>query len=289
MSFPPEVYLIGAQKAGSTTLAYLLSQHPDICVAKNKEPHYFTGNSSKSWAWYQQQFVNQEKAICLDASTSYSFAPLSSNNSYMPKKSFHNIPQRLYYINPNAKFIYLLREPIARTYSGYWHSFNTGREHRNFGEAIRKDYFYLDVSNYYGQLSLWLEYFSLDSFLFLLFEDLKTNPQQVMKSCFKFLGIEHQNIPINPQEHRNKTQNVNSIGRKFNWVFKKLDYSGCGFLAPSLVRNFIQEHTLNSQQTLPKISEYERDFLCDYFADKNYNLAKSTGLNLSQWQTMSNR
>ncbi|MGL5835461.1 MAG: sulfotransferase domain-containing protein, partial [Waterburya sp.] len=66
MPFPPEVYLIGAQKAGSTTLAYLLSQHPDICIAKNKEPHYFTGNSSKSWAWYQQQFLNQEKTICLD-------------------------------------------------------------------------------------------------------------------------------------------------------------------------------------------------------------------------------
>ena len=41
MSFPPEVYLIGAQKAGTTTLAYLLSQHPNICVAKTKEPHFF--------------------------------------------------------------------------------------------------------------------------------------------------------------------------------------------------------------------------------------------------------
>ena len=58
MSFPPEVYLIGAQKAGTTTLAYLLSQHPDICVAKNKEPHYFTGNSSKDLACYQKQFPN---------------------------------------------------------------------------------------------------------------------------------------------------------------------------------------------------------------------------------------
>lgn len=41
MPFPPEVFLIGAQKAGTTTLAYLLSQHPNICVAKNKEPHFF--------------------------------------------------------------------------------------------------------------------------------------------------------------------------------------------------------------------------------------------------------
>ncbi len=180
MSFPPEVYLIGAQKAGTTTLAYLLSQHPNICVAKNKEPHYFTGNSGKNLAWYQKQFPNYENTLCIDASTSYSFAPLSSDNSYRTKNCFHNIPQRIHSLNPNAKLIYLLREPIARTYSGYWHSFNTGREHRSFWEAISNDYFYLDVSNYYGQLTLWLEYFPLESFLFLLFEDLKKNPEQVV-------------------------------------------------------------------------------------------------------------
>jgi hypothetical protein len=284
MSFPPEVYLIGAQKAGSTTLAYLLSQHPDICVAKNKEPHYFTGNSFRSWDWYQGQFLNQENTLCLDASTSYSFAPLSSNNSYMAKKCFHNIPQRIHSINPNAKFIYLLRDPVARTYSSYWHSFNTGREHRSFGEAIRKDYFYLDVSNYYGQISLWLEYFPLKSFLFLLFEDMKNNPQQVVEKCFEFLELDGENISINLQEHRNKTENVNLIGRKFNRIFKNLDYSGFGFLAPSLVRNFIREHTLNYNQSLPKISDNERGFLGDYFANKNYDLALLTQLNLDKWQ-----
>ena len=266
MSFPPEVYLIGAQKAGTTTLAYLLSQHPRICVAKNKEPHYFTGNSSKDLAWYKKQFSNYENTLCIDASTSYSFAPLSLDNSYMPKKCFHNIPQRIYSINPQAKFIYLLRDPVERTYSGYWHSFNTGREHRSFGEAIRNDYFYLDVSNYYGQLTLWLEYFSLDSFLFLLFEDMKKNPEQT-------------------QEHRNKTRNVNFIGRRFNRIFKKLDYSGLGFMAPSQVRIFIQEHTINHRQTALEELDEERNFLCKYFADKNYNLANLTGLNISQWQS----
>ncbi len=285
MSFPPEVYLIGAQKAGTTTLAYLLSQHPNICVAKSKEPHYFTGNSGKNLAWYQKQFPNYENTLCVDASTSYSFAPLSSNNSYRAKKCFHNIPQRIYSLNPHAKLIYLLREPIARTYSGYWHSFNTGREHRSFWEAISNDYFYLDVSNYYGQLTLWLEYFPLESFLFLLFEDLKQNPEQVVKNCFKFLELDSENIPLNVQEHRNKTQNVNFVGRKFNRIFKKLDYSGLGFMAPSLVRSFIQEHTMNSAENLPQTSDKEQAFLCKYFTDKNSSLASLTGLSLSEWQS----
>ncbi len=285
MSFPPEVYLIGAQKAGTTTLAYLLAQHPDICVAKNKEPHYFTGNSGKSLAWYQKQFPNSENTLCIDASTSYSFAPLSSDNSYMSKECFHNIPQRIYSLNPHAKFIYLLREPVARTYSGYWHSFNTGREHRNFFDAIENDRFYLDVSDYYGQLSLWLKYFPLESFLFLLFEDLKQNPEQVVKSCFEFLKLNSDDIILNLSEHRNKTQNVSLVGRKFNRIFKKLDYSGLGFMAPSLVRNLVKEYTKCSNQKSSQSSAKERTFLCEYFTEKNLNLANLTGLTLSQWHT----
>jgi hypothetical protein len=285
MSFPPEVYLIGAQKAGTTTLAYLLSQHPNICIAKTKEPHYFTSNSSKSLAWYQKQFLNHENTICIDASTSYSFAPLSVENSQYNNQQFQNIPQKIYSINPDAKFIYLLRDPIDRTYSGYWHSFNTGREHRSFGEAIRNDHFHLDVSNYYGQLSLWLEYFPLESFLFLLFEDMKNNSEQAVQKCFKFLEIDSENIKLNLQEHRNKTESVNFVGRRFKRIFKELDYSGFGFMAPSLVRKFIQELTMNSNNTIPKTSEKERVFLREYFVDKNHDLANLTGLSLNKWQS----
>ena len=282
MPFPPEVFLIGAQKAGTTTLASLLSQHPDICVAKNKEPHYFTGNSNKNLIWYQKQFPNPEH-ICIDASTSYSFAPLSSGNSYMAKKCFHNIPQKIYALNPQAKFIYLLREPVARTYSSYWHSFNTGREHRSFSEAIENDRFYLDVSNYYSQLTLWLEYFSLDSFLFLLFEDMKQNPQGTIDDCCQFLEVDPNKIEID-LEHQNKTSHVNSIGRKFNRIFKKLDYSGMGFLAPSSARKLIHKYTIDERQILPTVSSTERHFLSNYFANKNENLARLTGIKLNQWQ-----
>ena len=285
MSFPPEVYLIGAQKAGTTTLAYLLSQHHQICIAKNKEPHYFTVNSSKDLAWYQEQFLNYENRICIDASTTYSFAPLSVKNSRYNYQQFQNVPHRIYSLNPHAKFIYLLRDPVERTCSGYWHTFNTGRERRSFGEAIRNDYFYLDVSNYYGQLALWLEYFPLESFLFLLFEDMKSNPEQVVQDCCKFLEIDSENIKINLQEHRNKTENVNIVGRNFNKIFKNLDYSGVGFMAPDRARKLIHKLTVNSHKSLPKMSKKERYFLCEYFADKNRDLANVTGLALSQWQS----
>ncbi|WP_019505056.1 sulfotransferase domain-containing protein [Pleurocapsa sp. PCC 7319] len=289
MSFPPEVYLIGAQKAGTTTLASILSQHQQICVAKNKEPHYFThyfsGDSAKDLAWYQEQFSNYENNVCIDASTSYSFGQLSVNNSQYNNQKFRNVPQRIYSINPNAKFIYLVRDPVDRTYSSYLHNLNTGREHQSFGEAIRNDYFYLDISNYYGQLTLWLEYFPLKSFLFLLFEDLKHNPEQVAKQCFEFLEIDSENIQVNLQQHENRTRSINFVGRRFNKIFTELDYSGLGFLAPYLVRRLVHKLTINLGQKVPQMADDERTFLCEYFAEKNHNLANLTGLSLEQWQS----
>ncbi len=56
-------------------------------------------------------------------------------------------------------------------------------------------------------------------------------------------------------------------------------------MAPSLVRSFIQEHTMNSAKSLPQTSDKEQAFLCQYFTDKNSNLASLTGLSLSEWQS----
>lgn len=284
MSFPPEFYLIGAQKSGTTTLAYLLDQHPNICVAKSKEPHFFTTNWHKGISWYQEEFANYKDTICIDASTTYSMAPLSVDNSRNTKKYLQGVPERIYSINPNAKFIYLLRDPVERTYSAYWHYVTNGREQRKFREAIGDDYFYLDVSNYYKQLSLWLEYFPIESFLFLLFEDMKKSPVQVAKECFKFIGVDSKNIQVHLEEAKNQSKYVNSVGRQFNRLFKTLDYSGLGYLAPSSGRGFIHKLTTDYNKSLPKMKEKDRLFLREYFSEQKYKLELITGLPLGQWQ-----
>ena len=285
MSFPPEVYLIGAQKAGTTTLAYLLFQHPNICVAKTKEPHFFSTYWHKGLDWYKTNFSNYENAICIDASTTYSMAPISENNSRNRTSNLKDVPQRLYSINPNAKFIYLLREPVDRIYSAYCYYVMNGREYKNFENAIKDESFYLDVSNYYGQLAFWLEYFPLDSFLFVLFEDMKKNPLNTVEQCFKFIGVDSENIQINIGEPRNRSRYVNAVGRGINRLFKELDYSGFGYVAPSYVRKFVRGLTTDDNKSFPKIPDKERAVLQEYFSEQNHKLALLTGLSLSQWQS----
>lgn len=284
MSFPPEIYLVGAQKSGTTTLAHLLSQHPKICKCKRKEPHFFTHNWDRGLAWYQDLFPNYKDSICLDTSTSYSMAPLSSQKESNITKKHKGVPQRLYSINPNARFIYLLRDPVERTYSGYWHTVAAGREHKSFGEAIRDNPFYLDVSNYYGQLAVWLEYFPIESFLFVLFEDLKKNPEQVVKACFKFIGLDPESVQVHLKEPKNSSAYVNGAGRSFNRLFKTLDHSGLSYIVPPYVRGFIQKVTRDYNKKYPEMQEKDREFLRKYFSENKNNLELLIDLSLNHWQ-----
>lgn len=287
MSFPPEIYLIGAQKSGTTTLAYLLSQHPNICISKPKEPHFFTHNWCKGLAWYQSKFSNYEDAICIDASTTYSMAPLTLHNSPSnAKKYFQGVPQKIYSINPNSRFIYLLRDPIERTYSGHWHDFTAGREQKSFREAIKTNSYYLDVSNYHGQLTLWLEYFPIESFLFILFEDMKESPERIAKECFKFIGLDPIDTQIYLGEAKNSSIYVNVVGLQFNRLFRTLDRSGFDYFAPSYVRGLIHRLTVDNNRGRSKILDKDRAFLSEYFYEKNRNLGLLTGLSLSQWSSM---
>lgn len=283
MPFPPEVYLIGAQKAGTTTLAHLLSQHPNICVAKTKEPHFFSTYWDKGLGWYKTNFSNYENAICLDASTTYAMAPIGVNNSRNKTSKLKDVPQRIYSVNPNAKFIYLLREPVARIYSAYCYYVMNGREYKDFDLAIKNEAFYLDVSNYYEQLALWLKYFPLDSFLLILFEDMKKDPLATVKKCCQFIGVDTE-IQIDIGEPKNQSRYINAVGRRANRVFRELDYAGFGYMAPSKVRKFVNTVTTNNNKSFPKLTAEQQASLREYFSESNRKLELLTGLCLDRWQ-----
>ena len=74
MAFPPKAFIIGAQKAGTTFLSYLLDQHPHITLAESKEPDFFTRHWEKGLEWYRKRFSGPEENILIDASTSYTAA-----------------------------------------------------------------------------------------------------------------------------------------------------------------------------------------------------------------------
>lgn len=107
-SFEKNVFIVGAQKAGTSSLHSYLSMHPSICIGQTKELHFFNReiNYSKGLAYYRALFPMVTSArYALDATPAY----------------MHNInsANRIYAFNPESKIIILLREPISRAFSAY--------------------------------------------------------------------------------------------------------------------------------------------------------------------------
>jgi sulfotransferase family protein len=284
MSFPPESYLIGAQKAGTTTLAYLLDQHPHISIGQTKEPHFFTDNWSKGLDWYRKQFPDSANTILLDASTSYSMAPLTEGWKHRNPRVYEDIPAKVHSVRPDAKFIYLLRDPVDRTYSGYWHDVRMGVKNEEFRTALQSNPFYLDVSDYYGQLLRWLDYFPLSSFHCVLFEEMKERPHQVVNECFAFLGLRRATNSIRLDSAKNQSHQVGWVGRRVNQIevaYPRLRAVLKSSL-PSRLKRFV--HSAKAGSTpLPAMTEEERRFLVEYFRERNQNLQKLIGTSLDGW------
>ena len=289
MSFPPEAYLIGAQKAGTTTLAYLLNQHPHITVARTKEPHFFTHNWDKGLDWYKEQFLDSSDAICMDASTSYSMAPLTEGPKRNRRKDqdYTGVPGRIFRTNPDAKFIYLLRDPVERTYSGYWHKFRMGDENEDFRTALLNNPFYLDVSDYHGQLLLWLDYFPLSSFFFVLFDDIKKAPELVAKECCRFLGVSEEYTSFDLDTAKNQSYRVGRVGRRINQL--ALTYPGLRTALKPVIPRGVRELLSGikaGSAPVPPMKEEDRAYLVEYFGEKNQNLQSLIGTSLDNWQKL---
>lgn len=190
----PNLFIIGAMKSGTTYLADLLAAHPSIFMCFPKEPCFFVDPEQLRilwpWAWAQRYWEHEESYLGLfgtagaatiigEASVYYAHFPLASG-----------VPERIHRFNPNARFIYIVRDPIERTISHYWHRVRWHEEGRPLMDAIKADPQYMDVSYYAMQLKPYLDIFARNQIMTLTFEDLIRDPGQVLKTLFRWLDVD---------------------------------------------------------------------------------------------------
>lgn len=256
-----------------------------VTVAEPKEPHFFTHNWDKGFGWYEGRFPNSANTVRVDASTSYSMAPLSGAHAYRRQEEYEGVPGKVFSANPNTKLIYLMRDPVERTYSGYWHDVRMGSENKDFSTALLEDSFYLDISDYYGQLLLWLQFFPPTSFLFLLFEDLKENPEFITKECWRFLGVDEDAGSVQLDSAKNQSYQVNWVGRKMNKM--GITYPAARTVLKSMAPKSAQsmlKSVKTGSEPIPKMKEEDRNYLLEYFRGKNADLAALTNQSFDKWQ-----
>ena len=177
----PDFIIIGAMKAGTTTLYEYLSRHPQVGMSREKETDYFV--AGRGWErglpWYQAQF-SPGKQVYGEASPNYSKC-----------QAFPGVPDRVAGLIPAAKLIFIAREPVARAESQYRHAVLSGETvpvpDQLIGTQLLQHL--IDVSSYAAQIDPWLARFPRGNVLFLQFEDLIRDPAPVLTELAGFLGI----------------------------------------------------------------------------------------------------
>jgi hypothetical protein len=181
-------------KSGTTYLNKLLGAHPQIFMCSPEEPSYFVAPRQLRtlWpeAWDQGFWRNEKHYLSLFRSCGDALVLGEASTNYTKRPLVDGVPERIHDFNPDARFIYLMRDPIERTISHYWHMVRYHAERRPMLKAIRSDPQYLDVSHYAMQLTPFLDLFGPDRVAVLTFEQLTRAPVAAMRQLYHWLGVD---------------------------------------------------------------------------------------------------
>jgi hypothetical protein len=177
-------------KAGTTSLYHYLREHPSVFMPLFKAPEFFAGEAhwNRGIEWYRRQFADAPPdAIAIG----------EASNVYTKYPRYRDVPKRIASYIPEARLIYLLRDPIARIRSHYQTRVAEGTEKAPFGEAVFSNPIYVDYSRYALQLEQYLTYFAREQLLIITSEDLRAGRHNVMRRAYQFLGVDENFVPLN--------------------------------------------------------------------------------------------
>lgn len=275
----PNLIIIGAQKCATTSLHYYLGLHPQILMSQEKELNFFI--EQRNWyngiEWYKSHFTG-EAMICGEASPSYT--------SYPKNKG---IPERMFSIVPNAKLIYILRDPIDRVISHYIQECYITNEDRIISELLKPlddTNNFISQSKYYMQLEQYLRYFPKPNIFIITLEDLYHYRRLTLQKTFRFLNVD--NTFYSPKF--NVIKYKSSIKRRKNKTglfLQKISNKDIFKVLPTHVRVKIGEilyQPFSAKIKRPLLNENLKRDLVKYLKGDINRLRKYTGCNFDNWQ-----
>lgn len=187
MARPPDFVILGAMRAGTTTLARQLERLPGVGMAPEKEVHYFDRHYDRGPAWYASRLG--DGAVVGEATPNYLYHPEAL--------------VRLAADAPDVRVVVTLRDPADRAWSHYWHNVARGKEPLMFADALiaeperlarsdpdRDHYSYVDRGRYRRQLDVVTDLFPADHIHVMTFEHHRVEPQRSLASVARFLRLD---------------------------------------------------------------------------------------------------
>ena len=237
----PNFFVVGAAKAGTTSLYNYLKEHPEVYLSPIKEPNYF--NTEMKLEDFKEDiqksiYFEFDKYFRKNKLEEKHFALIDKKKDYL--ELFREVKQEkaigefstsylssqvaaaeIYKFNPKSKIIVMLREPIERTLSHYQMDLNKGFNLKNILKDLENDYnsvnkgycisnMYIDLSLYYDSIKRIFKIYPKEQVLIIRFENFKKHTNAVVKEVCTFLEIDNNTLEINSM---NKIHNKTLVPR----------------------------------------------------------------------------
>jgi hypothetical protein len=272
----PNLVVIGGAKCGTTSLHAYLGLHPQIFMSRQKEVQFFTKHFEKGVAWYAAHFrAGREHPVRGEASPQYTCYPRITD-----------VPERLHAVVPDAKLVYLVRDPFARLRS-HVVFMASGRQVASMDALL--DPFetnpYVAQSRQAWQLERYLAVYPPERILVLAAEDLRDARRATLAAVFRFLEVEAFDSPEYDAE-----LNATEVARREGGVASRLIHAAAalrpGRFVPARYGLPIRNRALrlfSRPVAPPAMSQALESRLRDLFAADTARLRRLTGLPLDGW------
>ena len=185
-------FIVGAPKAGTTSLYFYLQQHPDVCMSEIKEPNYFTAQDVvklyydvspvNSEDWYHSIFAEPTRRVVGEGSVSYLFYP--------------EVAQKIYDYNSEARILIILRNPVQRAFSHYLMDCRLGLCDISFEKILENPSKYprfyqqfISLGKYHQQIKRYIDVFGKNQVKVMFYDDLKADTSLFVDQVFSFLAL----------------------------------------------------------------------------------------------------
>ena len=176
----PDFIIVGAMKAGTSTLHAQLGSQPGIFMSSPKEPNYFSDDDQyqRGASWYRSLFASARSGdLCGESSTHYTKLP-----------TYPNTVERMIALLSEIKLVYIIRDPIERLVSHYIHAWTENWLHDPIDLAVETYSELTDYSRYSMQLRPYLEAFGPENVKVVFFERMIRQPEALLEEVARHIG-----------------------------------------------------------------------------------------------------
>ncbi len=286
----PNLFIVGAAKAGTTSLHHYLSQHPEIFMSPLKETDFFSREDiAEQNLYYPLSPVDSiVKYLELYRKAAGEKVLGESSPSYL---YYPEVPRRIFRFNPEGKIVIIIRNPVHRAWSHYLMDKRLGfiswdldeviaggekdRENRLFYQQ------YIRLGMYYEQVDRYLKIFPSDSVMIILFDRFIDDTESVLSEICEFLGV-NARYAFSSREARNAYIQAENrmIGRTYQlrWI-----RNTAKFLFPRDVQKWIRSR-LFSTGGKPEMPGNTGKMLYDIFRPNLEKLESLLAIDLEKWK-----